>query len=473
LTRWIVEKIPSDANRFMIHRQLDEAQAFGENGAAISLSLEILNSIAGIKEPSKFIIDGYLDQEGLYRIFDILWWENTELYDSPLEHRKGFLSKWPETSHIKILPYYRCNDISEIKNAIVELGSCETDQIYLIRRAEGFYPLDGKAEDWHYFQCPRMMASAGSDKRIQELVDSGKWPELKAEERFELMIQRRSLEPLYPFAPLKTSKKGYRIQELWTLTGVRGLMQEWFEGPATVAVEVKFDGFRVVIHKKGGEVRIDTESGDDISKNLPNLSADVKTLMCESCILDSELVPYDEEGKALGRRKGAEARGSKVIDDSYWTAHIFDLLYLNGKDLHREPYSRRRELLKGLELPAVDLPKIPPKPKFHLHENSVHLAKNVNQALRFAGEVTKVKYSEGAMFKLWDGDYPLNGTTLTWAKMKKSFEIDCILLAKFPAVHKTGPEKGKPIEGNYVWLAGIGPLDESQIPEDGKAHKIS
>jgi len=57
--------------------------------------------------------------------------------------------------------------------------------------------------------------------------------------------------------------------------------------------------------------------------------------------------------------------------------------------------------------------------------------------------------------------------------MKKSFEIDCILLAKFPAVHKTGPEKGKPIEGNYVWLAGIGPLDESQIPEDGKVHKIS
>ena len=90
--------------------------------------------------------------------------------------------------------------------------------------------------------------------------------------------------------------------------------------------EVKFDGFRIQLHKVGDEVRLFSRNGKDFSDRYPSVVAAVLRLGAKSAVIDGELVSCDPEDKpdfyALMRRRTA---GLCV-----WR---FDLLTLNGSDL--------------------------------------------------------------------------------------------------------------------------------------------
>jgi len=314
------------------------------------------------------------------------------------------------------------------------------------------------------------ISEAEADALIKQYVDSSKWSKMKVEDREKLMKKRQFLEVLYPFIPTKTAKRGYRELEVFDKRSVARLAQEWFdEHPgASIYVEVKFDGMRVVGHKKGDKVRIYSEGGEFLEDNLPNLVADLKKLHCDSCILDAELVPYDEEGNALGRRWVIKALGKGKVDDNRWIAHVFDILWLNGKDLHKLPYEERRKILRGLELPRSDEPPKGPV-KFHWVENIPRIAHNVEEVLKYTKEVSAIPFSEGAMYKLSDSDYPITKRTPLWAKWKKFFDIDAMVLHRFPKLYRKGPKKGQPIPGQWVYLGVIGPVTP---PEGAKVYDL-
>jgi phosphoribosyl 1,2-cyclic phosphodiesterase len=308
-----------------------------------------------------------------------------------------------------------------------------------------------------------------ADLLIKKYVDSGKWDKMKVEDREKLMNKRQFLDPLYPFSPTKTAKKGYRELELFDRRSVANLAKEWFEEHpgASIYVEVKFDGMRTIGHKKGDQVRIWSEGGERLDDNLPTLVAGLKKLRCDSCILDAEVVPYDEEGNALGRRACMRALGKGKVDDSRWIAHVFDLLYLNGKDLHKRPYEERRKLLRGLELPRADVPK---RFNWHWVENIPREARDVEDVIKYVREVSGVPFSEGAMLKLSDSDYPLTKRTPLWAKYKKFFDIDVMVVHKFPKRYQKGPKKGQPIPGQNNLACVIGPVTP---PKDAKVYDLN
>ena len=90
--------------------------------------------------------------------------------------------------------------------------------------------------------------------------------------------------------------------------------------------EVKFDGFRIQIHKAGDEVRLYSRNGKDFTDRFPAVAAAALGLGAKKAVLDGELVVCDGSDRPdfyalLGRRLSGLC---------VW---CFDLLSLNGRDL--------------------------------------------------------------------------------------------------------------------------------------------
>jgi DNA ligase-1 len=120
----------------------------------------------------------------------------------------------------------------------------------------------------------------------------------------------------------------------------------------TAAVEWKFDGSRVQIHKKGDEIEIFSRRLERVTRSLPEIVGFVEEhVRAESAILDGEAVARGEDGRPLPfqeilkrfRRKYKVERTAKKIPLELW---LFDLVYLNGRSLIDEPLRERRRLLE-------------------------------------------------------------------------------------------------------------------------------
>jgi bifunctional non-homologous end joining protein LigD len=105
--------------------------------------------------------------------------------------------------------------------------------------------------------------------------------------------------------------------------------------------ELKFDGWRLQLHKAGRSARIFGKNGGDLTDRFPTIVAAVLALPVRSCIIDGELIAAGAHGQpdflALLR-----ARRVPVC------VYAFDLLELQGRDLRDQPLEQRRSQLKRL-----------------------------------------------------------------------------------------------------------------------------
>jgi bifunctional non-homologous end joining protein LigD len=110
--------------------------------------------------------------------------------------------------------------------------------------------------------------------------------------------------------------------------------------------EVKFDGFRIQLHKAGDEVRLYSRNGKDFTDRFSAIRDAVLCLPARSAVIDGELVACDSDGKpdfyALMRRDG---------DVCVWG---FDLLAFNGRDLRTRPLAMRKQKLRDLLIATDD-----------------------------------------------------------------------------------------------------------------------
>lgn len=458
--------IHANGIRLMAHRQNNEVIFYDRDLAEFEVPDLIYEDFLAMEEPPTFIIDGFLtsrDGAPLFLMIDMPWWRSSEHTKQTAEIRRHFLNKLKESKHVhQASGHYFSNRQDTIDFLRHEDGPC-----LLIPGSSG-YPTDGQSAEWLLYESRTIeLAAEGSDAQIRELVNSGRWENMSADERFRLMTKRQKIEPLYPFAQLKTTKKGYSAREVFGVKSVKDLAEELFRVPNKQATEVKIDGFRVQIHRDGDRVRLFTESGHEITQQLPTLVKDVKGLPAKSFALDSEATPYDEDLTNLGRAGAAPAfaKGAKgPVDDSLWALHVFDILYLDGDQLWNLPYQERRERLRGIELPVRDVPKSQADFKLHLWENSIEWAASAESMVRLAEKVSKVSGSEGAMFKQADSKYRLGGNTPLWSKMKSMYEIDAIVVG----INREG--------GRYNYVGAIGPVkaepDVTAPVDDPKGRKF-
>jgi bifunctional non-homologous end joining protein LigD len=109
--------------------------------------------------------------------------------------------------------------------------------------------------------------------------------------------------------------------------------------------EIKFDGYRTMVHLADGAARLITRSGLDWTKRYGDLGSAFARLRCREAIIDGEIVVLDEKGVsrfALLQDALSDGAGNKLI------FYAFDLLYLDGWDLTGVALERRKNLLSQL-----------------------------------------------------------------------------------------------------------------------------
>lgn len=103
------------------------------------------------------------------------------------------------------------------------------------------------------------------------------------------------------------------------------LTQERFSGPEWV-FERKFDGIRLLAFREGEEVRL--FSRNRLPQNCPPVAEALKRLPVRELILDGEIT-WGKEGMAY---------------------HVFDMVWIDGRDVSGLPLDERHALLQGLRL---------------------------------------------------------------------------------------------------------------------------
>jgi bifunctional non-homologous end joining protein LigD len=107
--------------------------------------------------------------------------------------------------------------------------------------------------------------------------------------------------------------------------------------------ELKFDGYRIQSHLKEGISRLFTRNGLDWTRSFPHVNIGIEKLKVTDAIFDGEIVALDSEGRSNFQRLQNSLTEKK---DSGLMYYVFDLLYLNGKDIRKLPLVNRKELLK-------------------------------------------------------------------------------------------------------------------------------
>jgi bifunctional non-homologous end joining protein LigD len=110
--------------------------------------------------------------------------------------------------------------------------------------------------------------------------------------------------------------------------------------------EVKFDGYRIQARIERGKVRLFTRTGLDWSARFgADIPKALRALACDSALIDGEIVVLDDKGapsfSALQAALSEGGTGAMVY-------FAFDLLFIDGEDLRREPLLTRKERLEAL-----------------------------------------------------------------------------------------------------------------------------
>jgi len=121
------------------------------------------------------------------------------------------------------------------------------------------------------------------------------------------------------------------------------------------AIEYKYDGFRLLIHKKGKEVILFTRRLENVTKQFPEVVEYLhKYVKGNSFILDSEAVGYDKKTKEyqsfqhISQRIRRKYDIEKLKEELPVEVNVFDILYYNGKSQIDEPYEKRAKLIREI-----------------------------------------------------------------------------------------------------------------------------
>lgn len=108
--------------------------------------------------------------------------------------------------------------------------------------------------------------------------------------------------------------------------------------------EVKYDGYRIIARKAGDDVTLFSRSGLDWTVRFPAIASAMETLPCDSVMLDGEVAFVLPSG-VTDFKSLQEHIDSPHPSIRYF---VFDILFLDGKDLRKKTLKQRRAALAEL-----------------------------------------------------------------------------------------------------------------------------
>ncbi|MDM7934281.1 MAG: ATP-dependent DNA ligase [Methanothrix sp.] len=124
------------------------------------------------------------------------------------------------------------------------------------------------------------------------------------------------------------------------------------------AIEWKYDGARVQIHKDGEGVRIFSRRLENVTSSLPEIVQAVRQVRAKSAILDGEAVAIGPDGRPMAfqeilRRFRRKYNVERLAAEVPLHLFLFDLMYLDGRSLIDLPLLDRRSMLVRIADPSV------------------------------------------------------------------------------------------------------------------------
>ena len=182
------------------------------------------------------------------------------------------------------------------------------------------------------------------------------------------------------------------------------------------AVESKYDGFRVQVHKKENSIWIFSRNLENMSDMFPEIvSAAKKQLDANECIVEGEALAVNEETNEFfpfqitiqRKRKYDIEEKAKELPLKLF---LFDMMSVNGKNVMGLPFHERREKLKKLILKGDTIESSHSIVTDKATEIDKFFNENVSGGL------------EGIMCKDLNAPYIAGGRKFAWIKLKRSYK---------------------------------------------------
>jgi bifunctional non-homologous end joining protein LigD len=198
------------------------------------------------------------------------------------------------------------------------------------------------------------------------------------------------------------------------------MLAETREQPFTKAgwlFELKLDGYRLRASREGGEARLISRNGHDLSVSFPEIARAVAALPYDHLVMDGEVVVLDDAGRPSFQRLQNRARLSRPIEirraavQAPATLYVFDLLALEGHDVRSLPLAQRKAILEKVVSPTGPLRYLE-----HFDTNGEALYEQVVQL-----------GLEGIVAKRADSRYR-GGRTADWLKIRADRSGDFVVV---------------------------------------------
>jgi DNA ligase-1 len=184
------------------------------------------------------------------------------------------------------------------------------------------------------------------------------------------------------------------------------------------ALEWKLDGARVQVHKSGDDVRVYSRRLHDVTGSVPDLVLAVRGLKARDLILDGEALALRPDGmphpfQVTMGRFGTKLDVERSRRERPLTPYFFDLLRLDGDDLHDAPARDRFRALREAA-PSLAVPQ--------------RITSDPAEADAFFEEALR-RGHEGVMMKDPEGRYEAGRRGAGWLKLKPAHTLDLVVLA--------------------------------------------
>ncbi|PYN90186.1 MAG: ATP-dependent DNA ligase [Candidatus Rokuibacteriota bacterium] len=188
----------------------------------------------------------------------------------------------------------------------------------------------------------------------------------------------------------------------------------------TSALEYKYDGARIQLHRDGERVSIWTRRLSDVTRSLPDVVETARReLVAAPFILDGEVLALDGAGRPLPfqelmRRFRRVHEVERLVREMPLTLYFFDCLMADGRSLLDEPYARRWEALTAITGGR------------YLAERALVTA--AEAAREFRARALAAGH-EGVVAKDLRSSYEPGGRGKRWFKLKVAETVDCVIIA--------------------------------------------
>jgi len=384
--------------------------------------------------------------EELYKKIKLLRYSSDIVADPFADMFKGSVLEElldnPETM-LKFVHYALRNDNKALSKDILAIKDMQPDTI-----TEGLMGLDIESEDIalyiieHYGDgkdSKKVESKVNAAMDMLELIffsqhEEKEWDDLKEIDNLEKgkgEIKEKSISHF-----IVPNKPMYRIFEVDDIKELKGFSGDWY-------VQEKFDGMRVQLHKLDGAVKIYSYNEKDITEKCVAQVKELKKKEYGDCILDAELVLFDDD-EPLHRADTIAHVFKGKYKDATLRCHVFDIIRHESQSLADEELESRMTILfNNYSAKTSEAIAYPSK-------KDTRQADNLSDIDKYAKEIMENPASEGVVIKDATSTYYI-GTKKNpkWIKLKKFVDLDVIVL-----------DKKKTKSNLYSYTVGVGPITD-------------